>query len=252
MQVKSIKKKKNTYQVQIDELLYDIEVDVLLEFRLRKSLILDQKTFNDLMIQNKLVYIKRKAIMYVTKSRTVRDFKAYLRTLEADENYIDSLTKQFKDKKYLDDHEYAINYVLSLKSRYGKNKIRQSLVEKGIKKEIIDSVLEDFKSDNLEDMIKKDSKLIKKDTYLKAKETLYRRYIQKGFEESLVSALIDKHLDKTRFNENITIEKYFLNALKKYQHKYENQELKQKIYLYLRQKGFNPNQIKDIIEKREW
>lgn len=251
MQIKSVKKKRIGYQVFFDDIEVLIEEPVLLEYRLKKMLIIDQKTYEKILIDNHYYYIYRKAILRVAKNNSVRDFKQYLRTLTKDESIVEKITIEFKNKKYLDDFVYAESFVLYNQERYGKNKIRSLLVEKGVAKAIIDEKIELINSNPLESMLKKDAKSIRKDTYEMAKLSLLRRYLQKGFNESDISQLIDIHLDKNRFDEKKAIKKHYAIAHKKYQIKYEGFDLRQKIYGYLSQKGFQYQDILEILDESE-
>lgn len=252
MQIKSIKKKKNTYLVLIDETSYEIEESVLLDFRLKKMMILDEKMLDEIMKKNHKAFLIRKGIAYVAKNRSIRDFKKYLRTLTNDENLVTEITLDFKGKNYLNDYIYAESYLRINQSKYGKHKLQQGLIEKGITKELIDQMLQSLTEDTLEEQLKKEAQTIKKETYLKAKQTLLRRYLQKGYDEVRILSYIETYLDQSRFDETVSIEKYYKQALTKYQKRFDGHELNQKIYLYLRQKGYHPRHIKDILEKREW
>ena len=67
---------------------------------------------------------------------------------------------------YIDDDRYAERYINTYKDKYSKMKLKYKLLEKGIKKEIIDNALESFTVDE-EPMIKK---LLNKKHYFETEE----------------------------------------------------------------------------------
>ena len=82
------------------------------------------------------------------------------------EEAIKEAIEKAKKFGYIDDDRYAERYINTYKDKYSKMKLKYKLLEKGIKKEIIDNALESFTVDE-EPMIKK---LLNKKHYFETEE----------------------------------------------------------------------------------
>ena len=167
--------------------------------------------------------------------------------MNAKKEYIEALTKQFKEKGYLNDTSYATDFVHRYEKKYGQKRLRMMLVEKGIHPEIIDKVLKDHTDINLESQIQTACLTVKADNTEKAKVKITRKMASLGYDLTQISIYIDKYLDASKFKESETIEKYYKMALKKYQHKYAGYELQTKIKKYLYDQGYSFELIDKII-----
>ena len=82
------------------------------------------------------------------KMRTVRDLKKLMRSRaeegDAGEQAMDRIVTRLKELKYLSDTRFAADYARLRKEneKYGKRRVQQGLVQKGVHKELIASTLE--------------------------------------------------------------------------------------------------------------
>ena len=141
---------------------------MLVDYKLKKNQVLSLKEFREIIEQNDLAKIKRLAVVYVAKA-SVHAFKAYLRGLDAKKEYIEQLTKQFKEKGYLNDLSYATDFVHRYEKKYGEKRLKNMLIEKGIHPDVIDKVLKDHTDINLESQVQTACLTVKADNYEKAK-----------------------------------------------------------------------------------
>ena len=123
--------------------------------------------------------------------KTLKEVERYL----YDKGYLASVVyfvvNKLSEYHYIDDERYVQSYVNAHKQTFGKNKIKQQLLLKGVNESIIDSALND------ENFEQKDEILRLRDKYMKNKEDtkennikLFRYLMQKGFEfEEIKSAL---------------------------------------------------------------
>ena len=247
MVITEIKRVKNGYHLTIDNEVVHLETSVLVDYKLKKNQVLSLKEFREIIEQNDLAKIKRLAVVYVAKARSVHAFKAYLRGLDAKKEYIEQLTKQFKEKGYLNDLSYATDFVHRYERKYGKKRLKNMLIEKGIHPDVIDKVLKDHTDINLESQVQTACLTVKADNYEKAKIKIMRKMVGLGYKLNQTSIYIDKYLDKTKFNEEAVINQYYKIGLKKYQKKYEGYELQTKIKKYLYDQGFSLDTIDKIL-----
>jgi len=102
--------------------------------------------------------------------------------------------------KFIDDRRYAGYFVRDKQklNKWGKEKIRYALMNKGLSKEIIDEALEELQVENYEEalrelLIKKSRELNKYDPYEK-KNRLIRFAAQRGFDYELIFRLVDDYV----------------------------------------------------------
>ncbi len=241
MIISNIKKTKYGYNVYFDEEIVHIELSVFLSHKLKKNQTITLKQFKDIISENETAYIKRKAVVYVSKERSVYEFINYLKGLDAKKELINELVESFKEKGYLDDKEYASSYVSKYENKYGKNKLKLLLKNKGISDEIIEDTLKNHIDKNLEFKVKTLAMRVKKDNYKKTKEAIIRRLVNLGYEIAEINLLIDKYL-KDDFDEEHTIKPHY-EALKR---KNKDTDF---IIDSLLNKGFSYEIVKKIIEE---
>ena len=81
------------------------------------------------------------------KMRTVRDLRRLMRTRaeegEAGERAMDAVVARLKELKYLSDTRFAADYTRMRKEneKFGKRRVQQDLMQKGVHKELIASTL---------------------------------------------------------------------------------------------------------------
>ncbi len=104
-----------------------------------------------------------------------------------------------KEREFIDDRVFAKGWVASrLKRPLGLRKIRQELAQKGLDKEVIQSVLNQAKEGYDESQIvsrlaeQKFAKL-KNIELLKAKARVYGYLVRRGFSPDVVSDILNKH-----------------------------------------------------------
>ena len=78
------------------------------------------------------------AIKYISKyQKTESELKDYLQKKGFLQTLCEETLKKVKDYRYIDDKMYVENYIKNNKGRYGINKIKQNLKQKGIQDDVI-------------------------------------------------------------------------------------------------------------------
>lgn len=247
MKIADIKKTKYGYNVYSNNLKVNIETSVFNKYKLKKGTSLTKGEWDNILKENELETIKRKTLVYLSRRRSTKEFIAYLYQLKPPHGLISSLVEEYTKKGYLDDYLYAEAVIKKEKNRYGKNKIKEILINKGIKDKIIESLLIEHVDEFLEQQIIVACKTVKASNYQEAINKLSRSFLYKGYQLKEIKNFLLIHLDKDKFNEDETIKKHYLEALKKYQKKYSNDELNLKIKVYLHNKGFKKETINKVI-----
>jgi len=115
---------------------------------------------------------------------------------EEQQGIIDKLVKD----KFVDDHRFAGFFVRDKQkiNKWGKEKIRFTLIRKGLSREIIDEAfssipVEDFET-SLRELLGRKSKELGKYESFEKKNRLIRFAIQRGFDYDLIFRLIDEYV----------------------------------------------------------
>lgn len=124
------------------------------------------------------------------QERCKKEIYAKLSSFELNNDDMNFIVEFLQDEGFINDERYCRSYVkskLNLK-RWGINKIRLSLFEKGINKEIIDNVISEIDKDSYKEELLnllKNKKIDETDPY-KRKAKLVRYAVSKGYSLSLV------------------------------------------------------------------
>ena len=175
---KVTKKDGNTVIVQLDDgQKMFLSYEVFLKNGLRKNDEISDGRFSSLITENQLYHIKQRALRYLgRRHHSVSELRIKLRQKSYDAGLINSVIEELKEKKFLDDKNFAVLFTeenLSVK-KWGKNKLRSELLKRGITREIIDEVLaahlgSDEQTENAEDLARKKYKSLASRKYDKDK-----------------------------------------------------------------------------------
>ena len=129
------------------------------------------------------------------QDRCKKEIFAKLNTFELADNDKDFIVDFLNDEGYINDERYCRSYVkskLNLK-KWGVNKIKISLISKGVDREIIDNVVSEIDQDSYkEELIKllENKKINESDPY-KRKAKLIRYAVGKGYSLSMVMEVLN-------------------------------------------------------------
>ncbi len=183
------------------------------------------------------------------KDHTVKQIKDYLRRYELKSSEIDEQIRRLKEYGLLDDEKYCIGKIAYYhNSLYSARQIRMKLLKNGISEELIKRHLQD--DDEYEKALKLATKYAKdKGKSSKAlKQSILLKLTGNGYSyENALKAV--ESLNINNENELELLSKEYTKALKKYEKKYDDYELRNHIYAYLLNKGFKTDDIKEIMEE---
>lgn len=236
----------------IDLILYD---DVIIKHNiLYKKEIAD----NDIEIflkENYKYEVYNKLLKYINKK---------IRSKKEITNFLNKYELSLEDKKFIDEKLKLLGLnddIVFLESfiydkfnftNYGPYKIKKELLEHNINEELIDQKIREISSN---DVYEKLTKLVLKKIKLNhrySKNEFVRKttidLINLGYDKQMIEDIINKQY--TTNNDLNLLEKEYDKLFKKYLKKYSNDKLiyiiKQKLYL----KGFNVDDINEIISKK--
>ena len=129
------------------------------------------------------------------QDRCKKEIFTKLNTLELADDDRDFIIEFLKDEGFINDERYCRSFVkgkLNLK-KWGVNKIKLSLIAKGVDREIIDEVISEIDQDSYkEELVNllKNKKINESDPY-KRKAKLIRYAVGKGYSLSMVMEIVN-------------------------------------------------------------
>lgn len=151
MKITKIKRIASTsrFHVYTDEKYCGIFLDeILARYNLKTDVEYDEEEFKKIKAENDKKVSFDMAVGYVEKYRvSERGIKDYLKKKGFEEKTIQEALKKLKDYNLINDEVFAREYFLTLSNSKGKIAIANKLREKGIKQEIINSLLENVDED---------------------------------------------------------------------------------------------------------
>ncbi|MDO4962531.1 MAG: RecX family transcriptional regulator [bacterium] len=136
-------------------------------------------------------------------------------------------------------------------SSYGISKIKNDLIKQNISENIIDEQLNDLDknifSERLEKIVKKKIESNKKYSNNFLRQKLINDLINLGYDRSDIINIIDKHIK----NDTSILECEYNKLYNRLKLKYDGIEFKNKLIQKLIQKGFNREDIYNLIQKKE-
>lgn len=156
----------------------------------------DIEKFQEILARDNQKYAFNLALKYISiKRRTVSETKKYLLTKEIDTDVADTAVKKILDYGYLNDLEYAKDFVIYQinAAKYGRIVIIHKLKAKGIDEETIEEAMKIF-DENIERGIAMGAydKVRKKYRSLpgsKQRAKTYRALMSKGFSYDIIKAI---------------------------------------------------------------
>ncbi len=132
-----------------DEYYASMFLDTAVKYGIKKDCEIDEEDFKKYLVESEQNLAFNKAFNYMnTALKTSKQMRDYLKKKGYDESTVDNVIAKLKEYNYINDRTFAEAYVNSYKSKYGKNMLKTKLIEKGVGKNIIDEVLEDYESSN--------------------------------------------------------------------------------------------------------
>ena len=188
--------------------------------------------------------------LLIKKHYTEWKMREKLYAKEASKPDVDYIIQRLKNIDLIDDKAYIEDYLGYAEEKgYGKNKIKQELLKKGIFAEDIDKI-----RFNEGEEIKKAKALIpalekkySKYSYEQKKQHIYASLLARGFSHDVASSVLN---NVSKINEKDEQEKLKIDYQKihsRYKSKYEGRELNDKEFQALRRKGYRVSDIKRVI-----
>jgi regulatory protein len=252
--IKYKKLSKGRYKVTFDstELILYEEVIFKNELLLTKDITLD--LLNKIIKENKYYEAYNIALTYIEiKMRTEKEVRDYLYKKDIKQELINKVIEKLNIEGYLNEKKYIEAYVNDKQNltSEGPYKIKRKLLDLELKEELIDEYLSQIPyetwKEKLSKIIEKRLKMMKNKSLYTIKTKLKIDLFNLGYQSELIEELINK-IEK---NDNNSLKKEYEKALNKYSKKYSGTILENYLKNYLYKKGYNIEDINNIIEENK-
>lgn len=182
-------KKGDRYNLYVDGEFYSgIEKYTILLHNLKNFQEIEKDKLEEIMLSSESEYAFNKALHYLAKCmKSEGEVIKYLKSKSFKDNVIEIAIKKLKEYRYIDDVLYTKEYIEMYKSKYGKLKIKQNLLNKCIDEELIDEYLSFDEEENLDSVINLIEKRTKnKEFDDKLKQKIIRNLLSKGYSYDII------------------------------------------------------------------
>ena len=239
------------------EIILELSDKIIKSYELEVGKEISKETFDILKDHEQVTRAYNKALKFLTvKDYTYNQMKKKLMDSgNYDDAQLDTTLELLQNKNLINDEEYTVNYLKRCtRLGVGLNKAIYNLRNYGVSDEIIDQCLE---KNSFDDEYLAATKII--DTYYNRnigfsykamlKKIRDKLYIKGFTNEAIEKALSDYDFEFDYEKEHNALEKEFIKQKKKYSKKYDTNQLKEKIINNLLRKGYNCEDIKEIMNK---
>lgn len=183
------------------EFAFGVHQDLVLEYRLRAGRELTPGEQQALVEDDRVAKAKSRALDYLAhKPRTETEVRRKLRQNEYSEPVIESVVERLQELSYLDDAQYAEQYVERrfASKGYGPVRIRQELRKRGIDRHLAETAVADFFEEEStlaaarEKAQKRWPRIAREDDPRKRRDKLYRYLKRRGYTYDTIRVVIDE------------------------------------------------------------
>jgi len=197
-------KKENRYSIYIDgDFAFGIYKETVLKFGLRTKDELNDEKINEIKDYDEYYAGKRIALRFLSyRQRSEKEVRDKLKIKKISESNIDKIILTLKDLNYINDEQFGKLFLDSIliKKPLGRRLVSSKLLEKGIKKEVIEFVLrenykeeEEFKKCN--ELLSKYERKVKTKNEIEKKRKCYQYLLSRGFENEIVNEVVSSYFD---------------------------------------------------------
>lgn len=262
--VKSTKLKAGNFEVvfenDVEEAKLLVSLDSFYKHHLQVDLLVSVDVLMQLKEEDEWLRAYQGAIRYLSgRDRTRKEMYDYLGAKsKLPINKVNEMIERFETLNYINDERYVKNQIDRMKVMLvGKKKILANLVKKGIPYEMANEALgqEDasFELQSAIQLIEKQLPTIRGKSEKGVRDTLLARLIRQGFHRDTIDdamALIT--IEQDEHEQTRLLKKEFDKQKNKLSKRYQDKELRQRLFHALARKGFEFDMIKSLMEKEDF
>lgn len=254
------KRNKNRVNIFInDEFKFSCSTELIYYHKLKNGESIDIDQLKEIVEEDNYIKAKDIALKYIERYfRSEKQIENKLIEKEFDNKIIERVVFFLKEYKFIDDENLCKMYIQDNKGKFGRLKLRNNLLNKGIREEIIQKYLDSISDDEISETVFKcaEKKYLQLVNGGHCSKVIYRKLgeylLRQGFDFSAVKPAINKLLDSGELvEENSEKDLSKLEELmrKKYEallkKESDNFIIKKKLFDYLLRKGYKYDDIKN-------
>lgn len=249
MKILGIKKQNNKYKIKLEgnETIETYD-DIIIKNNILYKKEIDEELKRKIEEENKYYDTYNEIVKLINKKlRSEKEIKEIMNKKEIKDK--EKMIQQLKNSNLINDELYAKAYIhdkISF-SNDGINKIKNELIKQHIDENIIEDELnkidKEEQNKKLEKLINKKLKANTKYSDKIIKQKLLNYFINLGYNKEDINNILNSNTT----NNNEIIKKEYNKLINKYKTKYDEEKLKYIIKQKLYQKGFNIEDINNLI-----
>lgn len=205
--IESQKKSEDRVNIYVDEKFFmAIYKELVFTFNLKKGDIIEEDNLREILKDEMFLKGKNKALNILSKaSQSEKKMREKLKD-DFDEDTIDDIVDFLKKYNFINDNELASKIVTTnvTLNKYGKNKIKQNLYNKGLERSSIDEAIseidQDVEFENALYLAEKRYERVKKEDPKKAYAKVANHLAYKGFSYDIIKSVLNK-IFKSDYND---------------------------------------------------
>lgn len=252
VKIEKVKKNRQKYEVTFktaeatDTIVF--YEDQIIEYRIFKDKEYTLEEWEKIKKASEIGNVFNKALNYISfKMRTSKEVERYLKEQALSDETIQEILKKLENYHFIDDEKYAKLFVeSSVRNAKGKNYVRNTLREKGVKDNIISDALINYNEDEVFEIIltkmRKEASKKTNDSVKRKKEKMVNKLLRDGFDASFIKKIMEE-IEFSNEDKELLLRDY-----EKVSNKTED---KNKIIAKLLSKGYNYSDIKELVFKNK-
>lgn len=185
------------------EFFCGMQLYTVMKNRLKTGMQISEQQLNGIVMESEKETASQLAFNYVSRGmHTEKQVRDYLARKEFFPEIIDEIVNKLKGYGYVNDQNFATNYVSQNKGGKGKRLMSFELKRKGVSEKDIDEIMNDAPDEE-------DSAYRVTEKFMRNKELsfenfgkCYRRLVSKGFDYDVVKTAIDRFKRENEYSEN--------------------------------------------------
>ena len=227
---------------------------------LRKGLLYTEDELDDLMHSEENAKAYKQVLKFITKKdRTIKETYDFLTTkTQLDIEQINIIVSRLENQGYLNDEKFVINYLYSMQAKFvGNEQIKKNLKQRGVSIDLINK----FVNDNEDEQFSKAMRygkviLLALNDNLSLKMRQHRltnKLLSAGFAQDVVDRVVASiDLSADMIKESDACIKVAEKGRRLYSKRYTGSGLRNKVFNYCLQQGFNYSDVYAAIDALEW
>ncbi|WP_053955890.1 regulatory protein RecX [Inediibacterium massiliense] len=205
--ITKIEQQKNQKRINLyidDEFFMGMDLEIFYKLHLKEGQCIDQEKIKEIIHEEMYLKAKNKSLQFLKFSgRTQKEMEKKLKDQGYEDHIIHRVINFLMEYGWINDEEMA-KYLVKSKlegKKYGKNRIKQELQQKGVENEWIENALEEEfneekEYENARLLALRKRKSIKDEDSRKIYEKIGRYLVYKGYGYDLIRKVLDEILKK--------------------------------------------------------